>query len=461
MNALIAAAAISACLSSPVVLPTASAPVAVAAEKSERADGKQAAKGNTAIKAGGKQTAKAGGKQTAKGNTTAKAEGKQTAKGNTAEKAGGKQTAKGNTTAKAGGKQTAKGNTTAKAGGKQTAKGNTAEKKAPPARAKAAPGKHGRESDIDAYLRRIQRLDPYAVITGWFDDWRDVSIYRSHAGYHLGYDIGLLAGFAVPSGWAGTIVDIVPWSQNEWGVYLETKDGYIISFGHLHPTVKVGTKIEPGMTVGTVAVNHVDIKVRDPKGRYIDIGKTSGLLAIDPSVIFYMDTTNYNISKVDISKIIKAKQKELAKLKGSMAILNEYLEAEKDILAMMREDTERSRRIYESSLISKSELETREIDEKKQELKVKDLKTRLDFQKKNMESIRAFLKKNGAKEPAAVKKEKKIKETDRERLEEAKRQAEKYRELYEEGAVSRKTAEEKEREYKRLRLEIMLKTEEQ
>lgn len=329
---------------------------------------------------------------------------------------------------------------------------------AQPQRKSGGQSRTSRKSDIEEYLKRIQRIDPYAVITGWFDDWRDVSIYRSHAGYHLGYDIGLLKGFAVPSGWSGTIVDIVPWASNEWGIYLETKEGYIISFGHLVPTVRIGAKIDPGMTVGTVSVNHVDIKVRDRQGRYIDIGKTSGLLAIDPNVMFYLDKSNYSVTKIDMSKVIKAKQSEIAKLKESYAILSDYLEAENDILASVKEDTERSRSIYESGLISKSELETRENEQKIQQAKTDDLKIRLNIQKQNIDAIRKFLKANNATEPSIAKKEKKIKDADKEKLAKAKAEAEKYRDLYDQGAVPRKTAEEKEREYKRLQLEIRLKT---
>lgn len=319
-----------------------------------------------------------------------------------------------------------------------------------------------KESDLESYLKKIKTMDPYAVITGWFNDWRDVSVYRAKAGYHLGYDIGLLKDFPVPSGWKGVVTSIVPWSDKEWGITVLTPEGYFITFGHLcpFPSVKVGTIVEPGMTIGTIAVDHVDIKVTDGKGRYIDIGKTSGLLAIDPNVSFYFDPLTLNNSSINIESVAKAKQKELSMLTGSVKILNDYLKTETDILQETHKKARKSEKFYKDNLISKHEYDLNINKEKNQKEKVLNLKKRLDIQTGKIQELRSFLSKHGYKELPQNKSKKVIANSDQERLKKAENEMKKYQNLYYEGAVSKKEAENKELEYKRLKLEIMLKTEE-
>ena len=126
---------------------------------------------------------------------------------------------------------------------------------------------------------------------------------------------------------------------------------------------------------------------------------------------------------------------------------------------MLKSDTEKSKNIYDRGLISRTDFENQLNEEELQSNKVKDLQNRLSEQQKKAENLKKFILKHGGKEPQYVKKEKKIKDEDKERLEKAKEEAEKYQKLFEEGAVSKKLAESKEREYKRLKLELMLKTE--
>jgi len=134
------------------------------------------------------------------------------------------------------------------------------------------------KSDLALYVERIRAMYPEAEITGSFYDWRSVSQYRSNAGLHLGYDIALDAGRGVPAGWPGTVVDLVPWTDTEYGVAVQTANGYRVTYGHLYPAVAVGQYVSPGMVVGTVARNHVDIKVKDGTGGYLDFGMTYGVL---------------------------------------------------------------------------------------------------------------------------------------------------------------------------------------
>ena len=89
--------------------------------------------------------------------------------------------------------------------------------------------------------------------------------------------------------------------------------------------------------------------------------------------------------------------------------------------------------------------------EKKEHKSIIDRLYPLDHYRK-IKTSQQFWKKN---ENPYFKKFNKKKEDEKTWIEEA----EKYQRLFEEGAVSKKLAESKEREYKRLKLEIMLKTE--
>lgn len=133
-------------------------------------------------------------------------------------------------------------------------------------------------TDLKVYVARVKEMYPEAEVTSGFYDWRAVSMYRSSAGLHLGYDIALNAGRSVPAGWSGTVVALVPWTDTEYGICVELPTGYRVTYGHLFPTVKEGDVIAAGQFVGTVARDHVDIKVKDGSGGYFDWGAAVGVL---------------------------------------------------------------------------------------------------------------------------------------------------------------------------------------
>lgn len=124
-------------------------------------------------------------------------------------------------------------------------------------------------SDLLALQRTVY---PYAEVTGRFHDWRGVSRYRRSAGLHLGYDIAMPAGTPVRAGWAGSVVSIAPWSDREWGITVSSSSGIETTYGHLSPGVGVGNVVEAGDVVGTVVVDHVDVKMRDASGNCVDFG---------------------------------------------------------------------------------------------------------------------------------------------------------------------------------------------
>jgi len=126
--------------------------------------------------------------------------------------------------------------------------------------------------DLADYVGLQQRLFPGAVVTSGFYDWRTVSQYRGHAGLHLGYDVAMPYGTPFSAGWAGTVTAITPWSGEEHGITVVHNDGSSVTYGHVAARVSVGQHVQPGDVLGTIAYNHVDVKMRDARGNYVDFG---------------------------------------------------------------------------------------------------------------------------------------------------------------------------------------------
>lgn len=123
-----------------------------------------------------------------------------------------------------------------------------------------------------ALLLQLQQMgDPGAYVSSGFHDWRGVSKYRSVSGIHAGYDIAMLAGSPVRAAWPGTVVAVTPWYGSEYGVTVQSA-GFSVTYGHLSPGVAVGDPVEVGTVLGTVVVDHVDVKMRSASGEYVDFG---------------------------------------------------------------------------------------------------------------------------------------------------------------------------------------------
>jgi len=136
------------------------------------------------------------------------------------------------------------------------------------------------ETRLDQLLSQQRRHYPQAVVTGGFWDSRSVSRYRSQPGLHAGYDIAMPAGWGARAAWPGTVTSIVPWAEGEWGVKVVHWDGTSATYGHLIPSVQVGQKLTPGQVVGSIARDHLDVKMRDAQGQLFDYG--SGAVAPPP-----------------------------------------------------------------------------------------------------------------------------------------------------------------------------------
>lgn len=128
-------------------------------------------------------------------------------------------------------------------------------------------------------LSTVRSKYPEAIVTGRFNDPRTVSIYRSHAGLHYGYDVAIPGGSVVPAAWDGEVVAITPWYGQEEGISVVTGSREA-TYGHLIPLVKVGQKVKTGDPVGIVARDHVDVKMRGPAGEFIDYGAGDAEFAV-------------------------------------------------------------------------------------------------------------------------------------------------------------------------------------
>lgn len=132
--------------------------------------------------------------------------------------------------------------------------------------------------DLADYVQLQQRFFPGAVVTAGFYDWRTTSRYRGHAGLHLGYDVAMPYGCPFSAGWAGTVTSIALWSGEEYGITVQHPDGSSVTYGHVSPKVSVGQHVLPGEAIGTIAYNHVDVKMRDSGGNYVDFGGNGRVL---------------------------------------------------------------------------------------------------------------------------------------------------------------------------------------
>ncbi len=130
----------------------------------------------------------------------------------------------------------------------------------------------GSVADVTGLVALQRSLSPGAVLTGGFYDWRTVSRYRSQPGLHLGFDIAMPAGSPVRAGWPGTVVSVAPWAEGEWGLTVRSASGTEVTYGHIRPGLSVGDPVQVGTVVGSVSIDHVDVKMRDPAGNYVDFG---------------------------------------------------------------------------------------------------------------------------------------------------------------------------------------------
>lgn len=137
--------------------------------------------------------------------------------------------------------------------------------------------------DLGALLSWQRRSYAPAVVTSGFFDSRGVSRYRSRPGLHLGYDIAMPYGAPALAAWPGVVTAVVPWYGAEYGVTVLHADGTTATYGHIVPSVGCGSRVEPGTVVGTIASDHLDVKMRDGNGIPYDFGSGATLALSAPA----------------------------------------------------------------------------------------------------------------------------------------------------------------------------------
>lgn len=313
-------------------------------------------------------------------------------------------------------------------------------------------------SDFQNYFSLVKKYDKYAIVTGWFWDWRSLSIYRSQAGYHYGYDIALPAGTTVPSGWSGIVIAVVPWTHNEWGVTVKSSNNYTVTYGHIKPLLSVGSTVNTGTPIGVVSYDHVDIKMRDSYGNFVDFDKTFGLLPRNAGQDCIINGLVLGAPGSQ-AEIIKAMQNELTHRRKNLKILSNYRKERDFFLKNSLEAYEKMKTLCKEELISASELENHKKEYEK-EKKINDSllhkinvnKKQIAMLEKNLLAYNAPISK--AESEKTSKATSKIKSEDEKKIQKSKEKVEKYRELLKQGAVSSKQVKEVEAEYRKIKMEI-------
>jgi hypothetical protein len=132
-------------------------------------------------------------------------------------------------------------------------------------------------SPLTDYVNLLRKYFPLAQVTGRFQDWRTTSKYRRHAGLHYGYDIYLEKGTKIPVLCDGTVTDVINWYGEEYGVTVSSSGGLNLTYGHVSPRVEPGQKVSRGDIIALCWSDHVDLKMRDSAGNFVDFAKFIGV----------------------------------------------------------------------------------------------------------------------------------------------------------------------------------------
>lgn len=128
---------------------------------------------------------------------------------------------------------------------------------------------------IGEYVRDVQRQSyPDATITDTFNSPR----YRTTGpGIHAGDDIGMPRGERALAAFPGkveNIVDIPSGDGGGMGVWIRMANGWLAKYTHLTGlVVKIGDEIRESQDLGNIYRDHLDFKLQDASGRYINIDR--------------------------------------------------------------------------------------------------------------------------------------------------------------------------------------------
>ncbi len=221
----------------------------------------------------------------------------------------------------------------------------------------------GDVNGLPGFVALQQKYYPQAYVSATFYDWRTTSVYRSHAGLHLGYDIAMPYGTPFAAGWSGTVVSIANWYGPQYGITVQMNNGWTVTYGHVSPRVSVGQTVQPGDVLGTIALDHVDIKMRDAAGNYVPFGEGATIpsnpyagLASNSTEQFLVTWLVYKNSLEESDSDLAMRKVERVRLKADAKTLkNRVPELEKTLKQMVE--------YAEQGLVAR-----KEVEETRQEL---------------------------------------------------------------------------------------------
>ncbi len=214
-----------------------------------------------------------------------------------------------------------------------------------------------------------------AWVTSGFYDWRTVSRYRRRAGLHLGYDIAMPYGSPVAAAWPGRVVAVTPWTSSEYGVTVLSPQGWEVTYGHISPNVRVGSQVACGTVIGTIASDHVDVKMRDHTGAYVPFSeKAPVVVQREPQEIM----KEYEEAALKESRL----ETEIETLVRALAAEEKKRVSNTDRLA-------EGRRLAERGLLSERELQTLEAQ---CTVKARDPKQRLANARRELKALQTTMK---------------------------------------------------------------------
>ncbi len=202
-----------------------------------------------------------------------------------------------------------------------------------------------------------QRYFPSAFVSSTFYDWRTVSVYRRNAGLHLGYDIAMPFGTPCAAGWAGTVISIAHWYGPQYGVTVQMPTGWTVTYGHLSPSVSVGQQILPGDVLGTIALDHVDVKMRDAVGNYIPFGEGATIPNSPFAGLASNSTESFLVTWLVAKATLQESDSELAMRKWERVRLKADAKSLKNRVPELEKTVKQMQDYAERGLVARKEVE--------------------------------------------------------------------------------------------------------
>lgn len=230
-------------------------------------------------------------------------------------------------------------------------------------------------NSLDHFVMLQKGVYPQACVVAGFYDWRTTSRWRSRAGLHFGYDIAMPYGTPFVSGWSGTVTSIVPWYGEEYGITLALADGNSVTYGHVSPAVKVGDTVQVGQVTGFIRLDHVDVKMRDNTGNFVDFGNgkssTLNMALLNSAPIPAVPTKEAICSRWLWAKTqVDSSREEVAELQEHLLKIKLQRTENEQLIAPLQQETAliEKLKLVDPSLIEKKLIDESKISERYQKL---------------------------------------------------------------------------------------------